>query len=305
MDKVKLTIATSIKDEGPYILEWVSYYKMLGVDEIFIYSNDNSDGSDNLLYFLDKFGHIKWIPQEIKEGESAQKISFAKLTQEMHSNLNSNKHYVAFFDVDEYLVMHTESQVKNLLKFYDYPDALYVNWKLFGSSNHLKYYEQPTICRFNMCIGNSNKNNLGKCIIKINPNLYREIQGHRPVPITRNSYGRVIYCTKDPKGEVVQKDIIYGSNPRRIKECKVHHEICQLNHYAVRSKEEYNWKKKRGNGFDLGGYNDNYFRNFDCNKDIDDYAKEKYGVNLIEKMSNYEGIILSFHNKIIKSKTKQ
>ena len=38
-----------MRDEGLVILEWVAHYRALGFDTIVVYTNDNTDGSDDLL----------------------------------------------------------------------------------------------------------------------------------------------------------------------------------------------------------------------------------------------------------------
>ncbi|MCB1331900.1 MAG: glycosyltransferase family 2 protein, partial [Maritimibacter sp.] len=41
-------IVGCMKDEAPYILEWIAYHRMIGVDNFLIYTNGCSDGTDAL-----------------------------------------------------------------------------------------------------------------------------------------------------------------------------------------------------------------------------------------------------------------
>src|SRR5262249_3251765 len=41
-----------MRDEGPTTLEWIAHHKAIGVDRIFVYTNDNTDKTDEILKVL-------------------------------------------------------------------------------------------------------------------------------------------------------------------------------------------------------------------------------------------------------------
>lgn len=98
-------VVTSIRNEAPHLLEWVAYYRALGLRDILVYSNDNTDGSDALLHALATRGLITWhdnacaadVSPQIKAFEHALFFSTAAL----------GAHRAAFLDADEYLVPAT------------------------------------------------------------------------------------------------------------------------------------------------------------------------------------------------------
>ena len=47
-DEIRLVIST-MKDEAPYILEWIAHHRGIGFTDFLIYTNDCSDGTDLLL----------------------------------------------------------------------------------------------------------------------------------------------------------------------------------------------------------------------------------------------------------------
>ena len=51
-----------MRNEGVYALEWLAYHQSLGIDEFFIYSNNNDEGSDALLKRLSGAGVIPVCP---------------------------------------------------------------------------------------------------------------------------------------------------------------------------------------------------------------------------------------------------
>lgn len=61
---------SSLKNEGPFILEWVAHHRVVGFDAIYVASNDCSDGSDALLAALDRAGIIGHVPNEVAPASS-------------------------------------------------------------------------------------------------------------------------------------------------------------------------------------------------------------------------------------------
>jgi hypothetical protein len=55
MNGEKVLIVTTMKNEAPYILEWVAHHLALGVDNILAFTNDFDDGTERLLARL---GHM-------------------------------------------------------------------------------------------------------------------------------------------------------------------------------------------------------------------------------------------------------
>lgn len=43
------TVVTSMKDEAPYVIEWVAYHRALGFDRIVVLANDCTDGTHEML----------------------------------------------------------------------------------------------------------------------------------------------------------------------------------------------------------------------------------------------------------------
>ncbi len=56
---------TSARNEGSYLLDWIAYHRSIGFDHIFIYTNDNTDGSDDLLDRLAYTGAVTWLRNEL------------------------------------------------------------------------------------------------------------------------------------------------------------------------------------------------------------------------------------------------
>ena len=48
-----LVALSTMKDEGPFVVEWVAHHLALGFTEVMVYTNDCSDGTDALLKRLE------------------------------------------------------------------------------------------------------------------------------------------------------------------------------------------------------------------------------------------------------------
>ena len=58
MAKPEFLVITSARNEGPFLLEWVAYWRTIGADALLIFSHDCDDGSDLLLDRLAALGLV-------------------------------------------------------------------------------------------------------------------------------------------------------------------------------------------------------------------------------------------------------
>lgn len=62
--KDNLSFVAIVKNEGPYIKEWIEYHKMVGVDRFYIYDNESTDNLEGILSDYIKSGEVvyKYYP---------------------------------------------------------------------------------------------------------------------------------------------------------------------------------------------------------------------------------------------------
>jgi hypothetical protein len=100
----RVAIVISVRDEGIYVLEWLAYHRILGAEQVFMYTNDNCDGSDQLLQELASKGLITLIRNSCVEGANFQRKAY------QHAILLLNElrdfRWVFFLDCDEFLNFH-------------------------------------------------------------------------------------------------------------------------------------------------------------------------------------------------------
>ena len=96
-----LAVVLMVRDEGVYLLEWLAHYRKLGIEHYFIYTNDNSDGSDELLESFKSLGNITLINNVLSEGVNPQRKAY------QHATLLLNEfrdfEWALFIDADEFI----------------------------------------------------------------------------------------------------------------------------------------------------------------------------------------------------------
>lgn len=169
---MKIALVCIAKNEDYYLEEWVNYNKKLGFDDIYIYQND-----------------WRWNG----ESENVHKIEFDGLNKQRAAyhdfitNYNKKYDWVAFFDVDEFLVLKKHNNIKEFLSDYnDYP-AVGINWVFFGDNGHKKIETETSVLkRFTKRQIKINRH--VKCIIKLSPNIRMNIHNPYSVWVDTNKF---------------------------------------------------------------------------------------------------------------------
>lgn len=96
-------LMSSMKDEGPFVLEFVAHHRVLGFDAIHVASNDCSDGTDLLLDALAAQGAITHLPNRLKPGERPQRRAYEKMREAFDTD---RADWIMALDVDEFLFVN-------------------------------------------------------------------------------------------------------------------------------------------------------------------------------------------------------
>ena len=63
---MRVTSITPMKDEGPFVLEWLAYHRLIGVNDPIVFTNHCNDGTDMMLERLDEMGLISSIDLQVQ-----------------------------------------------------------------------------------------------------------------------------------------------------------------------------------------------------------------------------------------------
>ncbi len=219
-----LGITAIIKNEAPYIREWIEFHKLQGVTKFFIYDNESSDDIRKILEPYIKNGEV--ILKYIK-GRGVQAKAY-------NDSLNKNRNkvlYMAFIDIDEFITPIKDDTVVQYLKEFERRhkkfDALCINWLIHGFNGHFHKKDGLIIENYKKCDRREERNNHVKTLL----NPRSAIMTYHPHFFIYKA-GAVILNTKGEK--------MYGPfNP------PLYDEIL-INHYYTKSFEEYKERLKKG-----------------------------------------------------------
>jgi hypothetical protein len=174
-------ICAIVTDEEMYIDEWLDFHLSIGFHHIFLY--DNSDESD--------LGH-GWLSRRPRlankvtihhfPGEGMQIVAY----QHCLTNFMRPKGYgwVAYLDVDEFLVLKKHTNVIDFLLEHATQGSLSLNWEMYGWDGRLQFSPEPVTKRF-QGISNNGANVHVKSISNVdairrqfNPHFVLLIDGH-------------------------------------------------------------------------------------------------------------------------------
>lgn len=122
-----------MRDEGPFLLEWLAYHRQLGFGEIFIASNDCTDGSDDLLATLAQAGALTHLPHQPPKGISAQESGIAAA---FAGFAETPPDWLLHIDADEFLWLDAGETLQSLIARAGAAHVIALPWAGFGDSGH-------------------------------------------------------------------------------------------------------------------------------------------------------------------------
>ncbi len=144
-----LAAVATARNEGPYIVNWIAYHRAMGVEHFFIYSNDNDDDSDGLLFALAHAGIITCLPNRVESTVSIQNKAYNHAFLCVPEILDYR--WIAVIDLDEYIVVDpgSSSSLAAFLQLQEARggDAVALNWRGFGSDGQATFSDRPLIER--------------------------------------------------------------------------------------------------------------------------------------------------------------
>ncbi|MGH1367296.1 MAG: glycosyltransferase family 2 protein [Maritimibacter sp.] len=232
-----------MKNEAPYILEWIAYHRMMGVDNFLIYTNDCTDGTDALLDRLQDMGIVQHRDNSVWKGNSPQQYALNKSLKEP---LIKNAQWVIHIDVDEFINVRCGNGM--LQDFLDrVPDATNVamTWRLFGHNGVTKLNDALVIDQFDQGAPKycpKPHTVWGFKTMTKNTGAYEKLSCHRPNKL-RDGHKNKVKWVNGSGQEMTEK---YHEQGWRSDLKTVGYDLLQLNHYALRSAESFLVKRQRG-----------------------------------------------------------
>ncbi|MEQ6203722.1 glycosyltransferase family 2 protein [Sulfitobacter sp. HNIBRBA2951] len=259
---MRITTVTCVKNEGPFLLEWIAFHQCIGVTDFLFYSNDCDDGTDTLLDALAELGHVTHLPNPA-EGRNYQ---MEALKAAKKHPLVQDADWVWIADVDEFPNIHVgDHSLPALIEACGDPHAISLNFQFFANNDVDAFEDRPVIEQF------SHSHNpdmwCGEAAIEVKSLIRSDFPlqyygAHRPFfkPKVKKK-NRPTWT--DGSGRDVQHRFLVAANPRRIRRFPAagSRNFATLNHYALRSLDSYLVKNDRGDvNRENRAFDDTYWR---------------------------------------------
>ena len=255
----------TVKDEAHYLLEWIAYYRSFGFKHVLIATNNNSDCTYDMLEKLSAvLPWFHWINNDIKEEGHAPQLRAYRLCTEWLLD-RKFKGLAGVFDSDEFLLPAKGETLSDLWEQYPGADCVSFNWRIFGSNGHATKTPGLVIERFDKAAPEDiNAHFEFKSLFRVDSHL-TYITPHYPQYADEEQ--RVfLMADGEPMDPKARLDQDYRYHSRR------HYKTAQVNHYMLRSRQEFDAKKLRGRGpvtkeeaLEAPRHDDEFFKRFDLN----------------------------------------
>ena len=267
----QVTAVSMMKDEGPFVIEWIAHHLAVGFSDLFVYTNDCSDGTDDMLIRLEELGLAHHRRNVIPEGLRPQPSA---LNHAQDEPVVQQSDWVMVFDADEFVqVRYGDGTLDDLIAAAKAQGAngIVVTWRIFGSGGVVEWSRAPVTEQYLRAAPVTWNKGWGvKTLFSFDAD-YWKLGIHRPKMKTRHIKtdfpDRVKWLTGSG---AVMEDYFKFRGWRSITRT-VGYDWVQLNHYAVKSVDSYAIRKLRGNvNFKKDKYNSDYWSLQDRNEVRDD-----------------------------------
>ncbi|MBL9057374.1 MAG: glycosyltransferase family 2 protein, partial [Rhodobacteraceae bacterium] len=236
-----------MKDEGPFVIEWVAHHLAVGFTDLVVYTNDCSDGTDDMLIRLEELGLCHHRRNVIPEGIRPQPSALNYAQEEPVAGLSD---WVMVFDADEFLsIRYGDGTLDDLLTATKAQGAngIVVTWRIFGSGGVVDWSRAPVTEQYLLAAPQSWNKGWGvKTLFQFDPDHWK-LGIHRPK--MKSKWIKTDYPDqiKWLNGSGREMEDYFKFRGWRSITRTVGYDWVQLNHYAVKSVDSYAIRKMRGN----------------------------------------------------------
>ena len=259
---MKVAAVTCVKNEGPFILEWIAYGRVIGIENFLFYSNDCDDGTDHLLDGLDVAGIVTHLPNPAR----GRKYQIEALRHARRQPVITQADWVWNADVDEFLNIHKgRGTVQDLVEACGHPDAISVTHQYFANNGVEEFVDRPVIAQFEHSHNPDIWCDRFEIEVKtlLRPTFPASYFGvHRPYlpdDMARRDHPK----WTDGSGKLVPHRFLINEGEKRQFGYRAQgvRDLATVNHYALRSLDSYLVKSDRGDANrDFRFFDDSYWR---------------------------------------------
>ncbi len=232
-----------MRNEGEFLLEWLAYHLEIGFDRAVICTNDCTDGSDTLLDILADRGLVTHLPHSPAPDQAPQDSGMAVALKTLEG---SNTDWILFIDADEFLNIGLgQGRLPDLLTQAGSADVIALAWRFFGNNGLTDWQGGSVLEQFTMAEDTPNPDHINfKSMFRrasfAHAHDHMPQQPRIPAPRVVNAMGDAL-----PNRPLLSKRKYRKYQPL---DRATRWEAAQLNHYAVKSDDQFLMKNHRGDG---------------------------------------------------------
>ncbi len=231
-----LCIVATARNEGLYLLEWLAYHRAIGVEAVFLYTNNNDDGSDALAEALARAGMLTLIRNELGAGGNAQMKAYGHALAVNPAVLEHR--WALIIDLDEYLMINPAlfRSAGEYLQWQEAGacDAIALNWVIHGSAGQARWRDEFIGRRFPFPAEAVNRHIKTLC----RPQRFIHARPHYPQTYRGSAF--TFRAANADQHIPFDGQWSFSAQPNA--------DFAWINHYFYKSAEEFVWKWSRNRG---------------------------------------------------------
>ncbi|SFQ96856.1 glycosyltransferase family 2 protein [Poseidonocella sedimentorum] len=242
---MRITAVTCVKNEGPFLVEWVAFNRMLGVTDFVFYSNDCTDGTAELLDAMAEDGLVQHLPNPA-QGRNYQ---MEALRDAQKQPVVREADWIWVSDVDEFAHISVgDGTFPALIAACGAPEAISLTFRFFANGGIDRFDDAPVTGQFTRThdpdVWTDELAQEVKTLFRSDLAV-QYFGAHRP--FLRNGDGPSPRWT-DGAGRPVPRPFLLAETKTRMRKFPAHgaRAFASLNHYALRSLDSYIVKTDRG-----------------------------------------------------------
>ncbi|MEM9011504.1 MAG: glycosyltransferase family 2 protein [Pseudomonadota bacterium] len=232
-----------MRNEAPYVVEWVVYHRMIGFTDILLFTNDCTDGTDAIAERLAALGQVRHLPNPVA-GEVRPLRQALERARAMP--LVAEADWVMALDADEFLNIHAGAgRIEDLLEAAPSVDLFLINWRHLADPDAVNW--QPGLVTERFVRAGPMRTPVSAAVKSLfrEPTRYGRFSAHMPWDPAEPGGIRVANGSGRPIEGVFEKPL---NRAYRLTGPDAGLRLAQVNHYATKSLEAYVLKKMRGSG---------------------------------------------------------
>ena len=236
-----LAVCAIAKNEGPYFKEWIEWHRAHGVEKFYIYDNESTDETKDVLTPYIESGLVEY---NYWPGRKRQLAAY----DDCFERHRLETRWLAVIDLDEFIVPIQDKTIPEFLHRMENFSVVEINWLVYGSGGARKREPGGVMERFRKHSFPEHRLNTHVKSIADPRRVCTMIGCHEAARISGHA--------ADSHGASLRK----GFGDR-----KPQQDVIRINHYAVKSYEEFLGKRARGRARINTLRDFSYFDQYDLN----------------------------------------